>query len=60
MNKFEKEQDKILMLNKMKEDFWDAKTNEASSYEEVEKDFNEMISTHEADERDMGLREDEE
>lgn len=58
MNSFEKEQDKILMLEKMKEDFWDAKTNEGSSYEEVEEDFNEMIRAHEADERDMGLEED--
>nr|WP_155857707.1 hypothetical protein [Clostridium sp. 12(A)] len=58
MNSFEKEQDKILMLEKMKEDFWETKTNEDSSYEEVERDFNEMIIAHEADEREMGIEED--
>lgn len=58
MNSLEKEQDKNLMLEKMKEDFWETETNEGSSYEEVEKDFNEMIIAHEADERDMGLEKD--
>lgn len=58
MNSFEKDQDKILMLEKMKEDLWETETNEGSSYEEVENDFNEMIRTHEADERDMGFEED--
>jgi hypothetical protein len=58
MNSFEKEQDKILMLEKMKEDFWETETNEGSSYEEVEEDFNDMIKAHEADEEDMGFGED--
>lgn len=42
MFEFEKEEDKRLMLEKMRENCWETLTNEHSSYEEVKEDFDEM------------------
>ncbi len=43
MNEFEKDEDKRLMLGKMREEGWETETNEESSYEDVKADFDEMI-----------------
>lgn len=56
---FERNEDKKLMLEKMREYGWETETNENSLYEDVESDFNEMIAEIEAIECDMGLNEDE-
>ncbi len=53
MFEFEKEEDKMLMLEKMRENHWETETNEESSYEDVKVDFDEMIEELEAIEDDM-------
>ena len=50
-----KQEDKKLMLQKMQEWGWTTETNEESPYEDVERDFNEMIQEIEAVEADMGI-----
>ncbi len=52
MFEFEKE-DKMLMLEKMRENHWETETNEGSSYEDVKADYDEMIEELEAVEDDM-------
>jgi hypothetical protein len=58
MNKYEKEEDKLQMLEAMRNFGWTIRTNENSSYEEVEEDFNNMIVEKEAIESELGLDED--
>ncbi len=53
MLEFEKEEDKMLMLEKMRKNHWETETNEESSYEDVKVDFDEMIEELEAIEADM-------
>lgn len=53
MFEFEKDEDKRLMLEKMRENCWETETNEDSSYEDVKADFDEMIEEFEAVENDM-------
>ena len=48
MFEFEKDEDKRLMLEKMKENGWETETNEGSSYEAVKADFDEMIEEFDA------------
>ena len=54
MNEFEKNEDKKLMLEKMRENGWETETNEESTYEDVERDFEEMVAEFEAIVVDMG------
>ena len=53
MFEFEKDEDKRLMLEKMKENLWETDTNEESSYEDVKEDFDDMIRELEAIEDDL-------
>lgn len=53
MFEFEKDEDKRLMLEKMKENGCETETNEDSSYEYVKADFDEMIEEFDAIENDM-------
>lgn len=53
MFEIEKDEDKCLMLEKMRENHWETDTNEESLYEEVKADFDEMICEFEAIENDL-------
>lgn len=55
MNNYEKEEDKLRMLKIMGDNHWETETNKDSSYEKVEKDFEEMINEFVAIEADMGI-----
>ena len=48
MNEFDKDEDKRLMLEKMREYHWVTETNEDSFYKDVKADFDEMIRELEA------------
>lgn len=48
MLEFEIDEDKRLMIEKMRENHWETDTNEESSYEDVKVDFDDMIREFEA------------
>lgn len=53
MDDLEKEEEKLRMLEEMEHNNWETETDEDSSYEEVEKDYKEMLEEFEAAEDDM-------
>lgn len=53
MNKFEKDEDKRLMLEAMKEHGWATEINENSSYDDVKEEFDVMLNEIDATEQDM-------
>lgn len=53
MDEFEKEEEKLRMLELMERNGWETETDSDSSYEEVEKDFREMVDELDAAEDDM-------
>lgn len=54
MYDIEKEEEKLRMLEIMEENHWETETNKDSSHEDVEQDFNLMISEFEAIRQDWG------
>ena len=59
MNKYEREEDKLQMLDAMRDFGWTIRTNENSSYEEVEEDFKNMKEEKDAIESEWGPEEEE-
>lgn len=57
MNKIEKEEDKLRMLEMIRDYGWTTETNESSSYKEVEEDFNNMKEESDAIRDDWNLDE---
>lgn len=53
MDIIQKEEDKLFMLKEMEDNFYETKTDENSSYEEVEEDYKEMKMQLDAAEDDM-------
>lgn len=54
MNKIEKEEDKLRMLEMMRDFGWTTDTSENSPYEEVENEFNNMNTEKDAIESEWG------
>lgn len=53
MTKFEKEEEKRVMLRIIKDNCWDMDINENSSYDEVKEIYDEMTEEFDAVENDM-------
>ncbi|WP_033166562.1 hypothetical protein [Clostridium sp. KNHs205] len=53
MDDFEKEEEKLRMLEAMDRNCWETETDKNSSYEEVKKNFKEMIEEYEAIDEEM-------
>ena len=53
MDNFEKEEEKLRMLEQMERNCWETQTNKLSSYKEVEKEYKEMMNEYAAAENDM-------